>query len=601
MPKFVSITNPIVKINGAVMSEEFLNALIEVVVDTSLYLPSMFSILLHDPNLAWANDSSLDIGKSVEIEFETTPWDEQSSVKTSDIKGEITALEPDFSAVGLSTMTLRGYDKSHRLHRGRQTRTFEQKTDSQLAQTIAGEAGLSANVDATSVTYEYVLQSNQTNMEFLRSRAERNGYQVFAADGNLYFKKGDFTLGDGPTLTFMENLFSFHPCYTAGHQADKMTVRSWDPKQKQAISSQKTPNAALNQGGYGKTGGAEASSAFGSAEEVIVDRPVSSPEEATAWATGLSNDISREFVQAEGVCDGDPRVKAGWSVTIAGVGSRFSGKYFVTSATHIWSGEGYRTRFSITGRQPNTLSYLLDPGNGHGASQGIIQGVVAALVTNIDDPEDLGRVKVQYPWMGDNIESHWVRLASPMAGPQRGFYCLPELDDEVLVAFEHGDVHRPYIVGALWNNKDKPPKPKGEAIASGMVIRRVLKTRAGHLIVLSDEKDKEQISITSKSGHTVILDDTSKHEQITIKDKGGNSMVIDSAKNSMTIEVGGDFSVTAKGEISLTSTKDLSLKAGMAGKFEATTELGLKGKGSAKLENGTGAKVALQGPVVNIN
>jgi phage protein D/phage baseplate assembly protein gpV len=602
MPNFVSITNPIVKIDGAVMSQDFLNDIIELVVDTSLHLPSMFSIRLHDPELAWANDSSLDIGKSVEIEFETTPWDEESSVRTSVIKAEITALEPDFSAEGLTTMTLRGYDKSHRLHRGRQTRTFLQVKDSDLAQTIAGEAGLSAQVDATTVTYEYVLQSNQTNMEFLRSRAERNGYQVFAADGNLYFKKGDFTLGDGPTLTFMDDLFSFHPCYTAGHQADKMTVRSWDPKQKQAISSQKTPNAALNQGGYGQTGGAKASSAFGSAEEVIVDRPVFTADEATAFATGLSDDISREFVQAEGVCDGDPRVKAGWSITIQGVASRFSGKYFVTSATHVWSGEGYRTRFGITGRQPNTLSYLLDPGNGHDSGQGIIQGVVPALVTNIDDPDDLGRVKVKYPWIGDNLESHWIRIASPMAGPQRGFYCLPEVDDEVLIAFEHGDVHRPYIVGALWNNTDKPPKAKSEAIADGKVIQRVLKTRAGHLIVLSDKQGEEQISITSKSGHTVILDDKSGSENITIKDKtGSNSMVIDSTKKSMTIEVGGDFTVTAQGKISLTSSLDLSLKAGTAGKFEATSELGLKGTASAKLENGAGAKVALQGPMVSIN
>jgi uncharacterized protein involved in type VI secretion and phage assembly len=302
------------------------------------------------------------------------------------------------------------------------------------------------------------------------------------------------------------------------------------------------------------------------------------------------------------VCDGDPRVKAGWSITIEGVGSRFSGTYFVTSATHVWSGEGYRTRFNMTGRRPNTLSYLLDPGNGHGSSQGIVQGVVAAVVTNIDDPDDLGRVKVKYPWMGDSVESHWVRLASPMAGPQRGFYCLPEVDDEVLVAFEHGDVHRPYIVGALWNNTDKPPKAKSEAIADGKVIQRVLKTRAGHLIIFSDKDGEEQISITSKSGHTIILDDKSGSEKITIKDKtGSNSMVIDSAQNSMDIQVGGDFSVTAKGKITLTSTQDLTLKAGTAGKFEATSELGLKGTASAKLENGAGAKVVLQGPMVNVN
>lgn len=207
------------------------------------------------------------------------------------------------------------------------------------------------------------------------------------------------------------------------------------------------------------------------------------------------------------------------------------------------------------------------------------------MVTNLDDPDDLGRVKVKFPALGGSpeIESWWVRIAAPMAGAERGFMILPEVNDEVLIAFEHGDVNRPYIVGGLWSSTDKPPKPKSEAIADGQVIQRVLKTRAGHLVILSDKVEEEQISITSMSGHTIVLDDGS--ENITIKDKTGkNKMVIGSSDNSMAINVDGDFSVTAKGKITLTSTQDMLLKSSANSTIDAQVNADVKAKGNISVK-----------------
>ncbi len=569
MPVPTYLTNCLIKIGGADVPPELMDALDEVVVDSSLYLPSMFTILLHDPELKWVDDTRLDIGKEVEISVKT--GSDLGGVEGTLFKGEITALEPHFASEGATSMTVRGYDKSHRLHRGRKTRTFLKQKDDSLVRTIAGEVGLSPQVDTTTVTYDYVLQNNQTNMEFLLARAGRIGYQVSTAEGNLYFKKGDATLGTGPELKLGENLRSFQPCLTASGQADKMIVKGWDPKGKAALSSQKTPVSSLNQGGMTQTGGAKASSAFSSAEAVITDRPVFTADEATALADGLSYDISREAVQAEGVCYGDPRVKAGWKITIKGVGTRFSGTYFVTSATHVYNPQGYETYFSITGRQPNTLSHLLESGNGHQQSIGMVQGVVPAMVTNLNDPDNLGRVKVKYTWLGE-IESDWVRIATPTAGPDRGFYYLPEVNDEVLIAFEHGDVHRPYIIGALWNSTDKPPKPNSEATSGGKVNERIIKSRSGHLI---------------------ILDDTDGAEKITIKDKTGkNEMLIDSTQNSMSINVDGDFNVTAKGKITLKSTQDMSLESQANGDIKTTGNLNVTATGNGTVK---GAQLTLEG------
>jgi uncharacterized protein involved in type VI secretion and phage assembly len=193
--------------------------------------------------------------------------------------------------------------------------------------------------------------------------------------------------------------------------------------------------------------------------------------------------------------------------------------------------------------------------------------------------------------LGDDIESWWVRIATPMAGAERGLMVLPEVNDEVLVAFEHGDVNHPYIVGALWSSTDKPPRQNSEAVSSGKVNLRALKTRAGHLILLDDSEGSEQISVTSKSGHTIVLNDKSGSESITVKDKtGNNKMVIDSTANSMSIDVNGDFVVNAKGKITLSSAQDMSLESKANARVKGT-QLGLEGT----------AKSELKGPTVSVN
>ena len=95
-------------------------------------------------------------------------------------------------------------------------------------------------------------------------------------------------------------------------------------------------------------------------------------------------------------------------------------------------------------------------------------------------------MKVKFPWLA-NDESAWARLAVPMAGAGRGFYFIPEVNDEVLVAFEQGDINRPYVIGCVWNGRDAPPEPASKVVdASGKVNQRILKSRLGHTITIDD-------------------------------------------------------------------------------------------------------------------
>ncbi len=503
MPGNQHFTQLLIEINGRKMPPEFMDALVEIVVDTSLHLPNMFTIRIHDPQLIWVEKIELfDVGKQVTLKVET--GQEQGNLSGLLIKGEITALEPTFSVDGRSMLLIRGYDQSHRLHRGRQTRTFANQSISQIVRHIAEEVGLSAEVDPIQVEYDYVLQNNQTNMEFLLERAERIGYLVYAVDGKLYFKQGEANQGDGPELALGETLYNFQTRLITAHQADRITVKGWDAKGKIPIVSEATPNGHLNQGGQNQTGGDIAKSAFNEAEAAIVSQPVFTVAEAEALATRLSHDISREFIQAEGVCRGDPRIKAGWMIIIKAVGTRFSGKYFVTSATHIYNERGYETRFSISGRRPQTMSGLLNQDNNSSQNRNLMQGVVTGLVTNHSDPENLGRVKVKYGWLGE-IESDWIRIAAPIAGAGRGFFSLPEVNDEVLIAFEQGDIHHPYIIGVLWNRKDRPPKRNQDVVGGGKVNQRILKSRSGHQIILDDTAGQEQIKVVDGSGTNIII------------------------------------------------------------------------------------------------
>jgi uncharacterized protein involved in type VI secretion and phage assembly len=220
------------------------------------------------------------------------------------------------------------------------------------------------------------------------------------------------------------------------------------------------------------------------------------------------------------------------------------------------------------------------------ARAGKIFGVVVGVVTNNQDPDKLGRVKVKFPWLDDQDESNWARIATTMAGNNRGTFFLPEVDDEVLVAFEHGNVAKPYVIGALWNGVDAPVRDN----ADGKNNQRVIRSRAGHEFILNDEAGKEQVEIKTKAGHQFLLDDTSGSEKIAIVDKSGsNKIEIDTAQNSVAISAKTKITLKAP-TVEITADKEMTVKSA---KVEITSD------GPAKLESS--AALTIKGTLVKIN
>jgi|SRR5262245_2739940 len=215
----------------------------------------------------------------------------------------------------------------------------------------------------------------------------------------------------------------------------------------------------------------------------------------------------------------------------------------------------------------NNLFDVMNEIDGRAPQTQRITGVMIGVVTNNKDEEKLGRVKVRYPSLGKEDESNWARIAAPMAGKERGIYFLPEVEDEVLVAFELGDMRFPVIIGSLWNGKDAPP----ETNDNGDNNVRVIKSRSGHVIRLNDEKDKEKIEIIDKSEK--------------------NSIVFDTANNTITITTEQDIMISApKGKITL-DAKELEIKSSDAANI----------KSGAGMDVEASSTMNIKGSTVNIN
>jgi uncharacterized protein involved in type VI secretion and phage assembly len=188
-----------------------------------------------------------------------------------------------------------------------------------------------------------------------------------------------------------------------------------------------------------------------------------------------------------------------------------------------------------------------------------INGAVIGIVTNNKDPEGLGRVKIKFPWLAEDSEGDWVRIVSFMAGKNRGGVFLPEVGDEVLVIFEQGDIDYPYVIGALWNDKDTPP----ETNQDGKNNIRKITSRSGHEIVFNDdsEQKKEKLEIHTKAGHKIVLDDSAGQEKIEITDKtGSNKIAIDSVQNSINVESAMQLKIKAN-VVEIEGTSSLTLKS----------------------------------------
>lgn len=171
--------------------------------------------------------------------------------------------------------------------------------------------------------------------------------------------------------------------------------------------------------------------------------------------------------------------------------------------------------------------------------------IVAAIVDDLDDPEGLGRVRVRFPHLDEEL-SNWARLVSAGAGAERGNFFRPERGDEVVVGFEHGDPRRPFVLGGVWSVPDKPP-PDKKAVDNDL---RQIVTRSGHVIRFDDGKGAERIEVIA-----------SGEDQRVVLDAAGGRIEVKATSGDVVVEAAGEVTIKSSGNLKVSAAGDLEIKA----------------------------------------
>jgi uncharacterized protein involved in type VI secretion and phage assembly len=538
-----------IDVDGTELDDQISRRVREVKVLNYLRLPDMVSLVAGFPAAEPGQEQPIDshpfeIGKPLEVKLGAR----EDLTTTTLFKGQIVSLEVGFGAGGVELL-VRGFDRSHVLIRSRKVRTFQNQTSSDIVEKIVNEVGFKARCDASGDPHDFMQQDNETDWDFIWRLAERVGFEFVVEDTIAHFRKQK---ADDPVeLEWPETLRSFTPRVTAVQQVEEVTLAAHDPKTKQAIAVTASSPEQIAQIGVDRGSVAKA---FDGARVHIATEPVKSQAEGQALAQALLDKLANGYIAAEGVSDGNPKIKAGAAIKVTGVGQKFSGIYRVAAATHVLrGGSTYETRFANS--PAHTLSSAVGGDRGTAVSSFGSQ-LALGVVTNNNDPDDMGRVRVNYPALGPDAEGAWARIATPSAGNARGLLMLPVIGEEVLVGFEHEDTTRPYVIGSLFNGTDKP----GDDL---------LQAKDGSFSVASDHK----VRIFSK-------------EDMTLKSGG-----------ALAIDVSGDMSATVHQGVTVNGQK-VSVQADTEISIEANTTLTLK-CGASQIQLSSSG-VTVSGPMISL-
>lgn len=554
------VPGAIVKVGGGETDAAVEGKLVDLVVDRQLRMPDRLTLRYRDFDLKVIDGGTFSIGASVEAALGSALAGGHATV----FDGQITGLEPEFTDQG-ATLVVTALDRGHLLQRESRTASYQQMSYGEIASSLASKAGLRPESVSEGLRLPFVQQSNETDWDFLWRLALEVDFEVKVEGNEFRFSPaGRFSAGV-TALTWGESLLAFRPRVTGVQQVEEVTVRGWDPATAVAIEASAPAPPSESRMGIERD---DVVGAMGSGHATVVDRPVTSRSHADTLAKSLAAQLASVFVEGEGSAEGTPELVAGGQVRIAGVGETFSGMYGVTGVRHTYrSRTGYRTDFSICGRAHRTVLGLSRapavPGWGH--------RIVVAVVTNTQDPDELGRVRVKYPALDDAHEGWWARVVAPGSGATRGFFSLPQVGDEVLVAFEHGSEQHPYLLGGVFNGTGKP----------GTVVQ-------------------PDGSFTLATPRHVTITATERADLTT----GDTLTLTAAAAAKLTTKPGtddkppGDIQLTAKGALALSGDGSATLSAGTSGTVSA--KAGLEVSGGQRLTLKADGSVTISGATISI-
>lgn len=597
----------VVEVEGSPLPGDVKTLLSYAYVDGSRNLPDAVVLRFRDPGQVVLAKAGFKLGAQITLKVQTSdPGGPQQLMS-----GEVTAVGIDLDRTGTFT-EVRGYDKAHRLFRGRRVAAYQEMSIGDVVRKITERAGLQVGtIDPVRGVggrpHTQVSQDNVSDWEFLSRLADTVGAQIAVLDGKLDFRLPESPSGapattakattDPLVLEAHRTLIALRVGITAAEQVPQVEVRGWDPEQKTEVTATAPAKAA----GTEVTGVDPVAIAnkFASPPFLVADAPRRTQPEVQVAADALAAQLGGACAELEGVARGNPRLRPGAAVTLAGVGEPFAGKYTLTSTRHLFTDQvGYTTEFTVSGRQERSLYGLTSHGT---AANDRDTGLVPAVVSDVKDPAKVGRVRLTFPWLSKDFTSTWARVVQPGAGKDRGSVVLPEVGDEVLVGFEHGDFEAPYVLGGLHNGKDSMPKLSVDPVdgTSGEIAARAFVSRNGHKLEYIED---DGIVLATGDGKLVVkLDKKNQLIELTsakgVNVKASNGVTIDSGSGPLELK-GQKVSVKSLSDAVIEATSSLKLSGTSGVKVEGAT-VSVAGQGQAEL-TASGA-VTVRGSVVRIN
>lgn len=472
---------------------------------------------------------------------------------------------------------------------GRKNKLFEKKKDSDIISEVLGSYG-SVSVDATSFQHPSLVQYYCTDWDFALSRADANGLVVAVNNGKITVKKPAVSGSPVTTVTYGTDLIDFDGSISVTDQYTEMEAVTWNPAQQKVVkSSSSTPS--LNSQGNLKPSDLKG----GDKMLYQTDAPTDS-NALKAWVDGMAQKTGLARYQGSFLFYGDAAVVPGCIIKIAGLGKRFNGNAYVGWVEHTIEDNVWTTRTGM-GISPAAITeetnVVAPPASGWLPG---IEGLHIGKVKKLDeDPGGENRIQVEIPLLNGNKNLLWARLSNVYANKERGYFFIPEIDDEVVVGFFNNDPCCPVILGSLYSSKFTPPYSLSKENNTKAIV-----TKTKMKIEFNEEK--KIITIVTPGKNQIEINDDGK--SIKLSDQNKNTVTLDS--NGITLNSAKDITLKAKGNIKLDATAKASVTAkndialdGM--NVKATAKVGFTAKGNATAELSASGQTTVKGAMVMIN
>ncbi|MEM6268470.1 MAG: type VI secretion system tip protein VgrG [Bacteroidota bacterium] len=464
---------------------------------------------------------------------------------------------------GQSLLILEAKDKAVKMTIGEKNAYFADKKDSDIFSTLIGNAsGASADVESTSYKHPFLFQHNSTDWDFMLRRAEAIGVLVTCKANTVSVKKPRFSGSAASELKYGNNVMEAELEIDGRTQLQGVEATAWDISSQAVVTTTKTAPGTTVPDNPGTWTGASLGSSFAPTTAERMHRGALEQTELDSWAEACM--LKSRMARVRG------RIKSyGFSidpgdlVKLSGFGTEMSGNAYVTGVRQSLQGGRWTTHVQI-GMSPEWHHQQYGQGTGPGEFYDSMTGLQPGLVTKLDsDPDSQYRIQVDLKFWGSSPPATvWARMAHPNAGGKRGLVWYPEVGDEVLLGFMHGDAAFPVILGSLFSSKAKSPvELTSDNNEMGIYTKNSIK------MVFDD--DKKALNIETPGGNKVNISDDAK--SIEMQCQNGNKVTLDSS--GITLKSAKDISLSA-------SSGKIKLTAGMGGVSIAASGGDVKASGN---------------------